>query len=540
MLRLSRLSLAVATALSLVGAGLTWSVYRTELAGQQSAFDVLVQRAATRVETRIEQHIALLAATRAFLEVHHDPGDRDVFAAFVQSLGLEGRYSGIQGIGLARVVGPQDEAEVQAHLLRDYGVGARIWPEPLPGLRTAIVLLEPDNDRNRAAIGFDMATEERRRAAMIEALQGGEAAATAPLRLVQEISGDVQAGILIYLPLRRSAAPGMEGFAYAPVRIGDLFTAALTGDELPVEIRAADADAPDLPLFVTSGYESADVRGGLSSHARLTVGGREWDLAARPTPRFDTGEPLRHTLLSGIAFALLVLSTSYAVHWQGMAIRRARTLGETVQRNAEQKDLLLREMAHRLKNALTRVSAIARATARETTSKEDLVARLNARLQAMSAAQDLLMLSGTDSADLEELLRSEIDQISGAAANQGHLAGPAVRLDERQTHALALVFHELGTNSLKYGAGAQAGGELRVDWSVEPQASGDELRLTWEERTRQPVPAASGPGSGFGTRLLETLVVGELGGRFARRPQPDGVIIEIHFPLASAVQVLEP
>ena len=532
----SRLSLAVAAALSLVGAGLTWSVYKTETAGQQAVFDVLAQRAARRIETRIEQHIALLTATRAFLEVHHEPLDREVFAAFVEGLGLEGRYSGLQGIGFARILTPGSEVEVEASLARDYGLEVQVWPEPVPGLRTAIVILEPADVRNRAALGFDMATEERRRAAMLEALETGEAAATAPLRLVQEITEEVQSGILIYLPLRPATDPDLEGFAYAPVRMGDLSIAALEGDDLPLEIRALDADAPELPLFETPGYAAAVADGGLSSRTDLTVAGRDWILSAQVTAAFDEAGPLRHTLLSALVFALLVLSTTYAVHWQGMAIRRTRALSEAVQRNVAQKDLLLREMAHRLKNALTRVSGIARQTAREAAGKEEMVARLNARLQAMSAAQDLLVLSGTDSADLEELLRSETDQIAGSAANPDHISGPPVRLNERQTHALALVFHELATNALKYGARSRPGGKLHIAWSVESAASGDELRLTWEERTPKSATAETSPGSGFGTRLLEAVVQGELGGSLTRQPLAEGLSVEIRFPLTATAQ----
>jgi two-component sensor histidine kinase len=368
---------------------------------------------------------------------------------------------------------------------------------------------------------------------MLEALEVETAIATAPLTLVQEISETQQTGVVIYLPLRGTSDPELEGFAYVPLRMGDLFTAALR-DDLPIEIRAVDADAPGPALFETQGYLAKEAYGSLSSHAEVSVAGRDWILSAQATPAFDVAEPLRRTALTAFVFALLVLSTAAAVHWQGMAIRRSRTLNEAVQRNVEQKDWLLREMAHRLKNALTRVSAITRQTAREAASKEEMVTRLNARLQAMSAAQDLLMLSGTDSADLEELLRSEIDQISGSASSPGRLSGPPVRLDERQTHALALVFHELATNALKYGAGAQAGGDLRIAWTLEPGTTGDELQLTWEERTLGPAAAAPGPGSGFGTRLLDAMVTGELGGSVLRETQEGRLRIEIRFPVVTA------
>jgi two-component sensor histidine kinase len=530
------LPFSVAAALSLVGAGLTWSIYKTETAGQQAAFDVLTQRAARRVETRIEQHIALLTATRAFHESYRGPLDREVFASFVDWLELDGRYAGLQGIGLARVLTPETEAQVEAGLARDYGAGAQVWPEPVPGLRTAIILLEPANALNRATLGFDMATEERRRAAMVEALEAGEAAATAPLQVVREITEEVQTVVLIYLPLSRPTDPDLEGFTFAAVQMGDLLDAALQDGDLPLEIHAHDADLPELPLFETSGYADAVADEGLSGQVDLRVAGREWVLFTQATLGVDEGEPFRNTALSALVFALLVASATYAVHWQGMASRRALALSEAVQRNVEQKDILLREMVHRLKNALTRIGGIARQTARDAASKEDMVARFNARLQAMGAAQDLLMLSGTDSADLEELLHSEIDQIWGTAANSGHISGPSVRLNERQTHALGLVFHELATNALKYGAGTGAGGVLRVDWSVELGAAGEELRLTWEEWAPEAAPVANAPGSGFGTRLLEAMISGELGGSLTRQPRAEGLMIEIRFPLTHAAR----
>lgn len=526
---MSRLSLAVATILSLVGTGLTWSIYRAEVAGQQAAFDMLAQRAARRVEIRIEQHIALLTATRAFLEVHHDPRDREVFAAFVSGLDLDENYAGLQGIGLSQLLTPGSEAAVEASLSKNYGASVEVWPAPFPGLRTAVTLLEPNNARNRAALGFDMSTEERRRTAMLQALERGAPAATAPVELVQEITEDVQAGILIYTPLRSSADPSLDGFVYAPLRMGDLFAAALAGGgDLPLEIRAVDAEAPDLPLFESPGYPAAAAAEAFSSETTLQIVGRDWILSAEAGPNFDSADPLRHTMLTGIIFALLVLTTTYAVHWQSLAIDRTRVLGDIARRSAEQKDLLMREMVHRLKNVLARVSGIARQTAREAADKNEMAARLDARLRAMAAAQDLLVRSDTEAADLEELLHSEIDQISGASVK---LSGPSVQLDAQQTHALALVFHELATNALKYGAAAQDLGQLDIAWSVERKPTGDELRILWQESMSALARQVPGPGTGFGSRLLAILVEGELRGRLERHLQTDGLTLDICFPL---------
>ncbi|TNC74892.1 CHASE domain-containing protein [Rubellimicrobium roseum] len=538
----SRLSASAIAALSLVGAGLTWSIYGIETSRREEAFARLLVEAAGYVETRVEQHIALLNATRSFLAVHDEPTRREDFAAFVDGLELEAFYSGLQELGFARILRPEQEAGIEGILSRAYGGDRRVWPEPVPGLRTAIVLLEPDHTRGRASLGFDMATEEQRRAAMLKASETGAATATPPLTLDREVAiRDGQPGILVYLPVRPSGAPEIEGYAFAPVRVGDLLTAVLERYDLPLELRLADAAAPDVPLFESAGFALGGAEGDLEMRTSLSVAGREWVLSAAPSPEFGAAIQLRLTLFSAIVFPLLVVLAGVAVHWQGISIRRTRALNELVQHNVEQKDLLLREMAHRMKNSLTRVSAIARQTARESVDKAAMAESLNARLQAMSAAQDLLVMSGTDSADLAELLRFEIDQISASAANPGHLSGPPVRLDERQTHALAVVFHELATNALKYGAGAGAGGEVRVHWTMEPGPSGIHLRLTWEERTPG-LPSLAGdaaPGqvSGFGTRLLEAMIGGELGGSLTRQSRPGVLTIEIRFPLNPDAQV---
>ena len=166
---MSRLPLAVATILSLVGTGLTWNIYRIEVTAQQAAFDVLAQRTARRVEIRIRQHIALLTATRAFLETHPGSRKREVFAAFVAGLDLQGQYAGLQGIGLAQLLPPATDDSIEASLRNNYGAFVEVWPDPVPGLRTAIVLLEPHDARNHAALGFNMSTEAHRRRAMLQA-----------------------------------------------------------------------------------------------------------------------------------------------------------------------------------------------------------------------------------------------------------------------------------------------------------------------------------------------------------------------------------
>lgn len=515
---------------ALVGALASYAVFRNEHAAAQARLDKSLATAANLVDQRLREGIAFLTATRSFFETQPAIPARPTFATFVRGLGVDGPRSGLQGIGFARIVPQGSEAEILAGMARDYGPDQKIWPQSRESLRTAIVLLEPDDDRNRAAIGFDMYSEPRRRAAMARARSTGKPAATAPLTLVQEITDQHQSGILIYVPLGARPVPGTaSGFVYAPVRLGDLFSAALGGARQPAGLAVSDAEAPDVAVFRNKDAPPDAAQRGLTSSLRMPVAGRTWVFSAQEPATADLAGRYPFTLVTATGAVLLSIATAMAAHGQAAAVGNARQLAAARDRSVREKDLHLREMSHRLKNALARVSAIARQTARSTATKEDFVASLTARLQAMGNAQDMLTRSGTDSADLRMLLASELRQIYGDHPAAQSLDGPDVRLSQRQTQALGLTFHELATNSLKYGAGADTAGALHIGWAVTTAPAGRMLTLTWEETTAEkPVEPER---TGFGSQLVESCIGAELGGTIARRYHDGGLTIDIAFPL---------
>ena len=530
--QVSRMAAAVFVAMCLAGALFTWLVYSAEMTRRQAQLDEELFEAARLVETRIEQHIAFLTATRAFLATRPQRPDRATFWTFVKGLSLRGDYSGLQGVGVSIVLEPGQEDEVAAGILANYDMERPVWPEPVDGLRTAIVLLEPADARNLAAIGYDMATEERRREAMLRALETGEPAATAPLILVQEITPVQQTGILVYLPFRRSGE--MRGFVYSPIRMGDLFDAAFSGHTVPIEVRALDAESPDLPLYSTPGFEEASDEGRPTAQTMLSVGGREWVLQAIATEGFVASEWPRFTILAAVAFALLALATGAAAQNQSTAVRRAEALNAQVERNVTQKDFLLREMSHRIKNSIGRTMAIVRQSSSSAATREEFVESVTIRLRAMAAAQDLLIASGTDRADLADLLTSELDQLYGGKARPHVMEGPPVSLDAQQTLALGLAVHELATNSLKYGAGTSPEGELKVTWTIEQRDAGRDLVIVWDEFLPEGAPmhpVLPSAGSGFGTKMIDACIRSDLGGTLERRMHAEGFVVEMRVPL---------
>jgi two-component sensor histidine kinase len=96
--------------------------------------------------------------------------------------------------------------------------------------------------------------------------------------------------------------------------------------------------------------------------------------------------------------------------------------------------------------------------------------------------------------------------------------------------ALALALHELATNAAKYGALSAPGGQVRVSWSVSDGPEGRRLQLAWRE---QGGPAVAEPtNTGFGTRLIQRGLSGELGGKATLRFEPDGLACDMEAILA--------
>lgn len=162
-------------------------------------------------------------------------------------------------------------------------------------------------------------------------------------------------------------------------------------------------------------------------------------------------------------------------------------------------NLLIQELAHRLKNTLAMVQAIASQTLRGSVDRAPLDA-FERRLQALGVAHDVLVERNWVGADMG----TTIEQVMAVFGCNDRIAltGPDVALGARAALALALMLHELGTNAVKYGALSTAEGSVLLDWQV---ADG-QLSLTWQERggppVRQPVRR------GFGSKLLRLGLAG--------------------------------
>lgn len=514
-----------------LGAVLTIATMQMEQRIAGARFDRLADLIASRMQQRIAQHITSLSATRSFFEAKPGSVSAAEFGDFIGNLAASSPdLRGIQGIGFAPLLPTTDTQRAAARIGQDNGAEIVITPAVTPYDQIGpIALLEPRDERNRHALGYDMFSEPVRHAAMTDALQSGAPRASAPVELVQEITAAKQAGFLIFLPTRAGLFETFPdrtgGFIYAPFRAGDLHQAVLDDlPDLPVALRTEDS-ATHMVLFNTlpDGIEGRTTR-------EIDVAGRVWLVAMAPMAGF--GELSDHS--AGITVGLLSLLLVAAV-WQTLrssrhAVAAAERTAAVSAAQAEERTLLLREMQHRIKNHIARIQAIARQTMRNADDLDAFGRVFGARLAAMAKAQDALSRDVWGTADLRQILRGEIGQVMDGERIEAIMQGDEVRLDGRAAQALGLVAHELATNAMKYSGQDELA--LGVSWQVVPKPGGNWLELRWTEPdARAPVDAAS-PGGGFGSQLIEALIEGDLQGRFSRRFDDGGMTVKIAFPLA--------
>jgi two-component sensor histidine kinase len=174
------------------------------------------------------------------------------------------------------------------------------------------------------------------------------------------------------------------------------------------------------------------------------------------------------------------------------------------------------ELAHRGKNTFFVVEAIVRQTLSE---HRDLADKVAGRIRAVSSTNDLVSSSSAMSVDLRELLLSKLEGIDAVSA-----IGPQQELPSNVARGLSLIFHELLTNALKYGALSAPGGKVGVKWD----RSGDILNVQWRESGGPPVLIASRVG--FGTKLM-TYVARDLKGEIHFEPKSEGMTARLSLSL---------
>jgi two-component sensor histidine kinase len=196
------------------------------------------------------------------------------------------------------------------------------------------------------------------------------------------------------------------------------------------------------------------------------------------------------------------------------------------QRQTAERDVrfLMRELAHRSKNQMAVISAMAKQTARGATDVPEYVEALERRIMGLARSTDLLLAHGRAGVSLRELVDLQLAPFRPQEAERVTIAGDDIRINPQGAQILGMALHELAVNATQYGAFADERGRLTLSW-VEGD---DQVDMRWRETLSGPLKASQR--AGFGTTVLRAMVGGALGARVERHEHPDGVEWTIDIP----------
>jgi two-component sensor histidine kinase len=193
--------------------------------------------------------------------------------------------------------------------------------------------------------------------------------------------------------------------------------------------------------------------------------------------------------------------------------------------------LLIAELHHRVKNTLSTVQALIQLNLRSAPTLEAFRQTISGRIESLAKTHTLLTTKRWHAIAFHDILKSElapyqqIDQVS--------FDGPDFDLEAEVATTIGMVIHELTTNAAKYGALSSPQGSIEIRWTVE-NVNGHEAKvtLTWRERGG---PAIHHSGKkGFGSSLIERLIVKQFDGVTKFEFAPEGLLFHAAFTVPMA------
>lgn len=341
--------------------------------------------------------------------------------------------------------------------------------------------------------------------------------------LAMELAGGVSAGLSLYEP---EPAPGVFRWRYLRGTLSP-FEGALTPRNFSPCGVTLDENQPVLskhPERVYDWIAEADIVVPEVLLVPLYLRGLEplgtlWIVADR-VGHFTRGHARAMTeLASFVGIALRMLEVER---------RLEDALGQS--------ETLAHEMGHRVKNLFALTEGMVRLSARNARDTADLAEAISGRLHALASAHALVSRnlrdvgSPVETNEIGAVIRAVVRPHERLADDPSRcrITGPTVRCGEQAVNGVALIFHELATNAVKYGALSTDDGRVVVEWRRDEA----DLVLTWSEHDGPPIDMAP-RSEGFGSTLVRNTVTRQLNGRLIYEWAPEGLKVEMRLPLTA-------
>lgn len=207
-------------------------------------------------------------------------------------------------------------------------------------------------------------------------------------------------------------------------------------------------------------------------------------------------------------------------------------------RNAEKLELLSEELSHRIKNIFAVISGLVSMTRRTNPQFETVSNTLLGRILSLSRAHELVLPQSAATGrfrstnTLENLLEKVLSPYRGEGGERLKISVDHFDIDDSSATPLALVFHELATNSMKYGA--LGGNSGHVTLTCGAGTNDESMQIIWAEHGG---PAVTPPTKkSFGYRLIELSATNQLGGEIDFDWQKNGLIVTLNLPRKSLMR----
>jgi two-component sensor histidine kinase len=530
--------LAVLTIAALSAIG----IERVDAERTRSQVHAAAEDVAAAIERRAVTHVAYLRAGAMLVSA----GGRltpEAFQEMAAGMADDDENRAIAGITWAPRVAIGDVKAFEAARRAEGLASFTVHPEPAVGRDFVVPVTYVSNTgiQPNAALGFDMASEPERRAAMARSARIRRPVASGKVVLAKSTPGANWSGFLVYMPVFSHFAEGpsaqalahgqprqagqLLGFICGPFNAQEILNSALAmmpvnglavslydGAVGPAHLLAQVAGNPDPDLVVT----------------------RTLNVAGRPLVLVVAGRghaALSNLSLTTLLFALLVaaLLTLLARVVTQHAREDLASL-EFLEEQISIRNTLTRELNHRVKNTLANVLSIIALTRRRATGLEQFAESLSGRIMALSATHDILTGLSWEPAPLRAIIAAELAPYTGARDHVITVTGPEVSLAPNDALSLGLAVHELATNASKYGALSVLSGHVTVSWRM---IAPDQAEVAWQEQGGPLV--AQDRRRGFGTDLVEKIVAHELGHNVDLRFDPPGVCCTLVVPVRRPV-----